>query len=135
MTPPFFYEMAERGMDEFLKMQKRALDLVLNRSTAYMDVLRANPLPEDGGGIARLVRDSAEYFVSMHRNAADFAAEQTRNFCDTMKSEPNAAETPVSNAADAIQRGTEAVVQAQKRFWEMMMKPLEDWKFEAGARS
>ncbi len=133
ITSPFF-EMAAQAFSEFLKTQKRSLDHILNQSTPFMNAVSSNSFYVENDGIGKLVRDSAEYFISMQKNAADFAAQQTHKFADTMKSESNSAGTPASSAADAIHRGTEAVVQAQKQFWDMMLKPFEERKFEASAK-
>lgn len=130
-TPSPFFELAEQGMGEFLKMQRRTLDLALGQSTAYLDLICANSLSVDGSELNRLMHDSAEYFFSMQKKAADFATQQTQRFADNMKREAGNTETPGSSAADAIRRGTEAVVQAQKGFWELMLKPFENIRIPA----
>lgn len=131
MTPAPFFEMAERGMSEFLTMQRRTLELMLNQSTIYMDTLRASSLEEDGREINKMMRDSAEYFLSIQKKAAEFATQQAQGFADSMRRDAGPAGTPASSAADALQRGTDAFVQAQKGFWELMLKPFEIARTEA----
>jgi len=130
MSLPSF-EIAEQEMNELLRMQKRTLELVLDQSTAYMNSMRTNPFVTDGREIKGAMHDSAEYLVSMQKKAVDFATQQTQRFTELMRQEPGTFGTTGMGAADAIQRGTDAFVRAQNRFWEIMLKPYENTRIEA----
>ena len=124
-APSPLFDGALQGMGEFVRMQKQMLDLMLSQSTTLMDGMNARSASVQRGEMADLARHSTDYFVATYGKASDFAVQQNQMFTDAMKQQAFDSGTPESNTVDMIQNGMNAIVEGQKKFWDLMLKPLE----------
>jgi hypothetical protein len=131
MAPAPLFELAELAIREFLNVQVKILDLMLRQSAAYMETLRAHSGSEYDGGMAKLMSDTADCYMAMNKKAVDFITQQNQTLADDVRRQVDGNAASNSNAAEAIQRGTEAIIQTQKRFWDVVLKPFEIWRVEA----
>jgi len=118
VAPVPLFEMAEEAIRTFLQMQVNILDLMLNQTRVQVESIRTNGALDYERNIARLMRSSADCLLEMQEKAFGFFAQQNNTF---------AAEATGS----AVQDGTDAIIQAQKKFWDVTLKPFKAWQAEA----
>lgn len=118
VAPVPLFEMAEEAIRAFLQMQVNILDLMLNQTRAQVESIRTNGALDYERNIARLMRSSADCLLEMQEKAFGFFVQQNNTF---------AAEATGS----AVQDGTDAIIQAQKKFWDVTLKPFKAWQAEA----
>ena len=127
VTPVSLFEMAEQAIREFLQIQVRLLDLMLSQSAANREVVRSRPDMDFENEVARLMFDSTDRLLSMQKKAVEFITHQNQTLAAEMK--PATDIEDISN--EAIQPDTAAIIEAQKKFWDVTLKPFKMWKAEA----
>ncbi len=125
-TPVSLFEMAEQAIREFLQIQVRLLDLMLSQSAANREAVRSQPDMDFEKEVARLMFDSTDCLLSMQKKAVEFITHQNQTLAAEMKQATDIED--ISN--DAIQPDTAAIIEAQKKFWDVTLKPFKMWKAE-----
>jgi hypothetical protein len=120
----FLLELAGSGIERYAETQKGVIELVLEQSCAWADLVKdrtatATRASED---IVTFAQESAERVVATQKKAIDHGAEQTRAAFESAKKQFGSHGGPVGVAADSIQRGVNAIVDAQKELLDMAVR-------------
>lgn len=121
-VPVPLFEMAEEAIRAFLQIQVHILDLMLKQSTAQIEALGASGTLDYDREIARLMRSSADCMLEMQAKAVDYIIQQNQSL---------AAELSTQLKSGATDETTDAIIQAQKRFWDVTLKPFKAWHAKA----
>jgi len=123
------FELAEQAIREFLQIQVRLLDLMLKQSTANRQALRTRSEEDFEGEVARLMFDSTDCLLNMQKKALEFITHQNQTLAAEVLqqgvngSSQDAAEIPGPN--------TSAIIEAQKKFWDVTLKPFRMMNVDA----
>jgi hypothetical protein len=122
IAPGHLFELTEQAIRELFQVQVRILDLMVKQSAACAEASKKQSDAEYEGAV-KMMSDTTDCFLAMHKKAIEFITQQNQSFRDDIMRQVNG--DGGANAADAIQRGTEAIIQSQKRFWDAMLKPFQ----------
>jgi hypothetical protein len=117
------FEMAEQAIREFLQIQVRLLDLMLSQSAAQMDEAQAHPGMDYELEVATLMRNSTDCLLTMQKKALEFILHQNEALAAAI-------EEPGGNGDAASNSDTSAIIEAQKKFWDVTLKPFKMIKAE-----
>lgn len=124
IAPMSLIEMAEQAIREFLQIQVRLLDLMLSQSTARPAALQNHSGMDYEWEVARLMRDSTDCLVTMQKKAVEFITHQNQTIADEIMQAEN--RSIGSDAPDVPD--TSAIIEAQKKFWDVTLKPFRMMK-------
>jgi hypothetical protein len=127
VPPVSLFEMAEQAIREFLQIQVRLLDLMLSQSAASREAIRSQPDMDFEKEVARLMFDSTDCLLSMQKKAVEFITHQNQ----TLAAELRQATDIEDHLAEPVQPDTAAIIEAQKKFWDVTLKPFKMWKAES----
>lgn len=119
----FLLELEAGGFDRYAEIHKAAIDLAVEQSKAVSELLKsrtamAGKAGEDADDFAK---KSVERVIAMQKKVLDQSAAQTRAMVE--KSGKQFGEgSPVESAAESMQRGVEAIVDAQKELLDMAVR-------------
>lgn len=115
----FMLDLMASGFERLAETQKGAIDLMVEQSKAAAEVVkeRAATAAKTGESAVHFAQETVDRAAATHRKALDHAAAQTKAIFDTAKQQFSGG--PVEAAADSIQRGVNAIVDAQKELLEM----------------
>jgi hypothetical protein len=119
-----FVDVASQGLGRIIDMQKGMVDLMVRQSAVGIEGLKQRnaSASKAAGGVTNLVRDAANFSVATQKIALDFAAQQNRAVTDAVKRQAGVSGTPVSAAADSIQRGVNAMIETHKELLDIAVK-------------
>lgn len=121
-SPAPLFEMAEQAIREFLQIQVRLLDLMLSQTSADKESVEKSSNRDFEAEVARLMLDSTDCLVNMQKKAVEFITQQNRAFAaEIMEQAGSGSESP---------HDASAIIQAQKKFWDVTLKPFKAWKNE-----
>jgi hypothetical protein len=128
LAPPglLMLDLASTAFERFADTQKGAIDLIVEQSHALADVvkerkLKASDTLEEAKTRAQEV---IEQSVAAQKTAIDYAAKQAKAVFETAKQQLGYAGTPAEAAANAVERGMDVVVEAQKELLDTMKEPM-----------
>lgn len=116
------YELSEQAIREFLQIQVRLLDLMLKQSTAKRGALQTSAGNDFEGDIARLMLDSTDCLLNMQKKALEFITHQNETLAEDILQ--NGSNGTQQNSNERMPPDTSAIIQAQKKFWEVTLKPF-----------
>lgn len=109
--PRELLELAEQAIREFLQIQVRLLDLMLSHSETQPQAARGDAGRDFEAEIAALMLASGDSLLSMQKKALEFMNHQNQ--------------TLATEIGDITGSGNaSAVIQAQKTFWDVTLKPF-----------
>jgi wobble nucleotide-excising tRNase len=119
----FVAELQASGFERYAEMHKAAIDLVVDQSKAFADLVKdrtatATRVNED---VDNFAKKSMERVVAMQKKALDQSAAQAKAVVETTGRQFGEG-TPVEAAADSMQRGMNAIVDAQKELLDMAVR-------------
>jgi len=112
------------GFDRYAEIQKVAIDFFVEQSRAFADLLKertatAEKVVEDADSFAK---KSVERAVAMQKKALEHSAAQAKAVFESSSRQFGVEGSPVEAAADSIQRGVDAIVDAQKELLDMAVR-------------
>lgn len=119
----FLLELQGSGFDRYAEVQKAAIDFVVEQSKAFTDTVKeraatATKLNEEMDSFAK---KSVERAIAMQKKALDQSAAQAKAVVDS-SSRSFGQNSQVEAAADSMQRGVDAIVDAQKELLDMAVR-------------
>jgi hypothetical protein len=120
--------MADQAIREFLQIQVRLLDLMLQQSTAPAAAVQSHSGMDYEWEVARLMRDSTDCLVTMQKKAVEFITHQNQTLAGEILLQAGKHNLEDLNGDDAIQPDTSAIIEAQKKFWDVTLKPFKMMK-------
>ena len=120
----FMLELENSGFDRYAEVQKVAIDLVVEQGRAFADLLkdRAGTAAKVGEGAGTFAKESVERVVAMQKKALEQTAAQAKAVVETSSRQFAVEGTPVETAADSIQRGVDAIIDAQKELLDLAVR-------------
>jgi hypothetical protein len=126
LTPTgFLFDVAAQAAQTAVETQKSAIDLVVEQSKVAAGIakVRAEANSKIADGVAA-IQKSVERSMEAQKTVLEFAGEQNRAVFDTAKKQLGAAAGPAALIVDTFQRGTHAVIEAQKSFLDIASEPF-----------
>ena len=123
-APTFFFRLAEQVVENVVDTQKKFIDLFVEQSEAFAATVneRAEALSKVTEGVAAAVKSSVVRSVEAQQKALSFAAEQSSAFYKNAKNQFGV--EPVSAVVNSVERGTKAILEAQKSLVDVVAKPF-----------
>jgi hypothetical protein len=119
----FLFDVAGKALENYAELQKNLLNSLGQHGTAAASVVR-----EAGKVAANTVsafQQSAERTAAAHKAVLDFATKQNKQVVEAVKQQEGIKGTPLAEMADAIERGMEALIEAQKAGLESAVNQLK----------
>ena len=123
-TPTFLFDLAEQVVENVVDMQKNVIDLFVEQSEASASTVneRAEAYNKVAEGVAAATQASVARSVEAQQKALSFAAEQSSAFYKNAKNQFGV--KPVAAVIDTVERGTKAMLEAQKSLIDVVAKPF-----------
>jgi hypothetical protein len=123
----FALEAAATAFERYADFRKSTIDLVVEQTRTLAGIVKereakATEIADEGKARAQEAFDHA---VAAQKTALDFSAKQAKAAFETVKQQFGYAGTPAGAAADSMQRGMDAVVEAQKDFLDVIRGPIQ----------
>ncbi|MGB9031234.1 MAG: hypothetical protein WCC27_14030 [Acidobacteriaceae bacterium] len=120
----FMLDLQNSGFDRYAEIQKVAIDFFVEQSHAFANLLKeritaVEKVTEDADNFAK---KSVERVVAMQKKALEHSAAQAKAVLETSNRQFAVEGSPVGAAADSIQRGFDAIVDAQKELLDMAVR-------------
>lgn len=119
----FLLELQKSGFDRYAEIQKAAIDFVVEQNKAFTDAVKersaaATRVTEEMDSFAK---KSVERAIAMQKKALEQSAAQAKAVVESSSKSfgPN---SQMEAAADSMQRGVDAVVDAQKELLDMAVR-------------
>jgi hypothetical protein len=119
----FLLELQAGGFDRYAEIHKAAVDLAVEQSKAFSELLKTRTAMAGKAGedVDDFAKKSVERVIAMQKNVLDQSATQARAVIE--KSSRQFGEgSPVESAAESMQRGVDAIVDAQKELLDMAVR-------------
>lgn len=119
----FLLELQGTGFERYAEVHKAAIDLVVEQGRAFADLARERTATVKGAGeqVDNFARKSVERVVAMQKKALDQSATQARAIVESSSRQFGEA-GQVEAAAESMQRGVDAIVDAQKELLDMAVR-------------
>ena len=123
-APTFFFDLAEQVVENVVDTQKNVIDLFVEQSEAVASTVneRAEAYNKVAEGVAAAVQATVVRSVEAQQKALSFAAEQSSAFYKNAKNRYGV--EPVGAVVDSLERGTKAILDAQKSLIDVVAKPF-----------
>ena len=123
-APTFFFDLAEQVVEDVVDTQKNVIDLFVEQSKAVASTVneRAEAYNKVAEGVAAAVQATVVRSVEAQQKALSFAAEQSSAFYKNAKNRYGV--EPVGAVVDSLERGTKAILDAQKSLIDVVAKPF-----------
>jgi hypothetical protein len=117
----FLFELAGSGFERYVEIQKGLVDLMAEQSRAVAEWMkeRTTVTNKVGEVAVKFAQQTVERTVATHKKNIDHAAAQTNAVFDTARKQFGLEGSPVESATDSIQRGVNAMMEAQKDLLEV----------------
>ncbi len=120
----FFLELENSGIERFAGVHRATIDLFVEQSRAFAEMLKerttaAAKVNEEADSFAK---KSVERVIAMQKKALDQSAAQAKEVLEASNKQFGVKGSPVEAAADSIQRGVDAIVDAQKELLDMAVR-------------
>ena len=124
VAPTFFFDLAEQVVENVVDTQKNVIDLFVEQSEAVASTVneRAEAYNKVAEGVAAAVQATVVRSVEAQQKALSFAAEQSSAFYKNAKNRYGV--EPVGAVVDSLERGTKAILDAQKSLIDVVAKPF-----------
>ena len=119
----FLLELQASGFERYADMQRAMIDMAVDQSKAFTELVRdrtttATKVNEE---VDNFAKKSMERVVAMQKKALDQSAAQAREVVES-STRQFGKDSPVEAAADSMQRGVDAIVDAQKELLDMAIR-------------
>lgn len=123
-TPTFFFDLAEQVVENVVETQKNVIDLFVEQSEAVATTVneRTEAYNKVAEGVVAAVQASVVRSVEAQQKALSFVAEQSSAFYKNAKNQLGG--EPMAAAVDTVERGTTAILEAQKSLIDVVAKPF-----------
>lgn len=119
----FLLELEDSGFERFADIEKAAVDMVVEQSKAWSDLMKertatAGKVTEE---VDNFAKKSVQRVIAMQKKALDHSAVQAKAVVESSNKQfgnGNVMET----AMDSMQRGVDAIVDAQKELLELAVR-------------
>jgi hypothetical protein len=118
----FMLDFVTAAFEHYAEAQKDGIDLVVEQTHAFAGLVKDRKVYsiEDG---KKKAKEAIAHTIEVQKTALDFTAKQTKLALDAEKQQFGYSGTPVSAAADSMQRGMDLVVEAQKNVLDVLAEP------------
>jgi hypothetical protein len=116
----FLFELENSGFERFAETQKAVIDLMVEQNRAIAALLE-NRTTETADTVVKFAQEGVERAVATQKKVLDHAAAQSKEVFDTSREKFAANGGPAEAVADSIQRGVNAIVDAQKELLAMVV--------------
>jgi len=119
----FLLELQGSGFERYAEMNKAAIDLVVDQSKAFADLVkeRTATATRVGEDVDSFTKKSVERVIAMQKKALDQSAAQAKAVVETSGKQFGEG-TPMETAVNSIERGMDAIVDAQKELLDMAVR-------------
>lgn len=119
----FLLELEGSGFDRYAEIHKAAIDVVVEQSKAVSDLTkeRTGTAAKVNDQLTDFTKKSVERVIAMQKKALDQSATQAKAIVET-SSRQFGEGTQLEEAADSMQRGVDAIVDAQKELLDMAVR-------------
>lgn len=119
----FLLELQESGFERFAEIQKAAVDLIVEESKAFTDLAKertatAGKVTEE---VDTFAKKSVARVIAMQKKALDQSAVQAKAVMESSSKQFGNGH-PMEAAADSMQRGMDAIVDAQKELLNLAVR-------------
>jgi hypothetical protein len=123
-APTLFFDLAEHIVENVVDAHKKVIDLFVEQSEVVAETAkeRAEAYNKLTEGVAAAVQATVVRSVEAQQKALVFAAEQSSAFYKNAKNQ--FAVEPVAAVLDTVERGTRAILEAQKSLIDVAAKPF-----------
>jgi hypothetical protein len=123
-APTLFFDLAEHIVENVVDAHKKVIDLFVEQSEVVAETAkeRAEAYNKLTEGVAAAVQATVVRSVEAQQKALVFAAEQSSAFYKNAKNQ--FAVEPVAAVVDTVERGTRAILEAQKSLIDVAAKPF-----------
>lgn len=123
----FLFDVAGKAFENYAELQKSVLNILGQQGSAAAGAVR-----ESGKAGANLAAKTASAFqesvdrtAAAHKAVLDFAARQNKLVVEAIKQQKGVAGTPLAQIADSVERGMDALIEAQKNQLETAASQLK----------
>lgn len=119
----FLLELQGSGFDRYAEIHKAAIDLVVEQSKAFSDLVkeRTGTATKVNNDLNDFTKKSVERVIAMQKKALDQSATQAKAIVES-SSRQFGEGNHLEEAADSMQRGVDAIVDAQKELLDMAVR-------------
>ncbi len=119
----FLAELQGSGFERYAEMNKAAIDLAVEQSKAYSDLARERVATATRANeeVDSFAKKSMERVVAMQKKVLDQSAAQAKAVVESTNKQFGE-DSPMDAAADSMQRGVNAMVDAQKELLDMAVR-------------
>ena len=123
-APTLFFDLAEQAVENIVDTPKNVLDLLVEQSQAVAEIVneRAEAYNKVAEGVVAAVQASVVRSVEARQKALSFAAEQSSAFYNNAKNQFDL--EPVAAVVNTVERGTTAILEAQKSLIDVVARPF-----------
>jgi hypothetical protein len=119
-------DMTKTTFERFADTQKGALDIFVEQTHNFVKLAKERQVNVDGSieEGKKNAKEAIEQTVAAQKSALDYSAKQAKAAFETAEKQFGYAGTPAAAAADAVQRGIEIMVGAQKELVDTLAEPV-----------
>jgi hypothetical protein len=123
----FLFDVAGKAFENYAELQKNVLNILGEQGTAAAGVVRegAKAGANLASSTASAFHESVDRTAAANKAVLDFAAKANRQVVESVKQQKGVAGTPLAEMADAVQRGMDALIEAQKASLEAAATQLK----------
>jgi hypothetical protein len=123
----FLFDVAGKAFENYAELQKKVLNILGEQGTAVAGTVRegAKAGANLASNAAVAFHDSVDRTAAANKAVLEFAAKANRQVVESVKQQKGVAGTPLAEMAEAVQRGMEALIEAQKATLEAAASQLK----------
>jgi hypothetical protein len=123
----FLFDAAGKAFENYAELQKNVLSILGEHGTATVAAVREGGKTSEtlASSTAAAFHESVDRTAAAHKAVLEFAAKQNKQVVEAVKNQKGVAGTPLAGIADAVERGMEALIEAQKKQLETAATQLK----------
>jgi hypothetical protein len=124
---PVMLDLASTAFENYARIQKGAIDLVVEQSHALGDLLkeRATVTAKSIEDATAIVQQNVEQSVAARKKALDESVAQTKTAFQAAKQRLGLTGAQVDEASKSFERGVDSLVETQKQLLDIAAKPFK----------
>ena len=123
----FLFDVAGKALENYAELQKNLLNSFGEHGSATASAVReaGKTTEKIAAKTATAFQESAKRTAAAHKAVLEFAAKQNKQVAEAVKQQEVISGTPLAEMADAIERGMEALIEAQKASLDSAVNQLK----------
>ena len=124
--PTFFFDAVGQAVQDAVETQKDAIDLVVEQSKGVTGIakFRVETYSKIAQSVTSAIQKSVARSVKTQNKVLEFAGEQNKAVFESTKKQLGVTAGPATVMVDTFQRGSNAVIEAQKSFLNLASQTL-----------